>query len=89
MDDRAIRTCAGAKVRRRLVKRVLLLANGQLAGQSCRNIIAPDLRSDLHLIRSGRHFIIYLETSRNIRIIDVLHQSSDLMSRLADIGPLD
>ena len=68
-----------------LLDRIDSLAQGHLTGQSCRDLIAPDLR----LIRAGRHAIIYVETAQMITILDVVHLSADLTARLTDPGPLD
>lgn len=72
-----------------LLDRIDSLAQGHLTGQSCRDLIAPDLRADLRLIRAGRHAIIYVETAQMITILDVVHLSADLTARLTDPGPLD
>jgi toxin ParE1/3/4 len=53
--------------------------------QSCREVFAPHLRSELRFARSGRHFIIFIETATEFVIIDFIHQSADLGGRLG--GP--
>jgi len=77
------------KYKDQIKDRVRLLAAGHLTGRSCRDLIAPNLRADMRLIRAGRHAIIYIETARMIIILDVVHLSADLTARLTDPGPLD
>lgn len=77
------------KYKDQIKDRIRLLAAGQLTGQFCRDLIAPNLRADLRLVRAGRHAIIYIETAQMITILDVVHLSAELTARLTDPGPLD
>jgi toxin ParE1/3/4 len=70
-------------------KIVRAIAKGEIAGRPCRDMLAPDAAKSLKFARSGRHFIIFTETTHQIAVLDILHQSSDLARRLAalDQGP--
>ncbi|GHC57570.1 type II toxin-antitoxin system RelE/ParE family toxin [Neogemmobacter tilapiae] len=48
----------------------------------CRDVFAPRLHAELRFTRSGRHFIIFLDTPDEIQIIDFIHQSADIGGRL-------
>jgi len=65
-----------------LLQQVSAIAGGRTFSRSCRDVFAPDLRSDLRFARSGRHFIIFTETPDEILIIDFIHQSADIGGRL-------
>jgi toxin ParE1/3/4 len=65
-----------------LLDRCRRIAMGNAPIHSCRDVFAPDLRSDLRFARSGRHFIIFTETPDEILIIDFIHQSADIGGRL-------
>jgi hypothetical protein len=58
------------------------LASGAREGRSCKAVVAPDLRSDLMLARSGRHFIIYTISPTDLFVREILHQSMNVTTRL-------
>lgn len=58
------------------------IARDEAPWQYCRNVFAPDLRSELRLTRSGRHYIVFTETPAEILIIDFIHQSADIGGRI-------
>ena len=68
-----------------LVGRMNGIAEGTVQRQKCRDVFANDLHADLCLARAGRHFVIFTETTTEIHIIDVIHQSADIGGRLG--GP--
>ena len=53
--------------------------------QSCRSAFGDDVPDDLHFSRSGRHFIIFVETAAGMVIVDFLHQSSDIGGKLGNL----
>lgn len=65
-----------------LLQQISVIAMGRAFSQSCRDVFAADLRSDLRFARSGRHFIIFTETPDEILIVDFIHQSADIGGRL-------
>jgi toxin ParE1/3/4 len=65
-----------------LLDRCRAIASGRLPTRYCRDVFAPSLRAELRYTRSGRHFIIFLETPDEIQIIDFIHQSADIGGRL-------
>ncbi len=65
-----------------LLRRCRAVANGRAQHQSCRRQFADDLREDLRFTRSGRHYIIFVDTPSKILIVDFLHQSADIVRRL-------
>ena len=67
-----------------LLERCHGLAAGTLPHQSCRAIFAADVRSDLRLVRAGRHTIIFTESLSEVRIVQIIHQSADIARRLRD-----
>ncbi len=54
------------------------VASGIARWRHCRDVFAPDLRSDLRFAGSGRHFIIFAETPEEIVIVDFIHQYADI-----------
>lgn len=65
-----------------LLDRCRAIATGCAPTRSCRKAFAADLRSDLRYARSGRHFIIFVETQEEVLIVDFIHQSADIGGRL-------
>lgn len=58
-------------------------AAGQALGRDCRRLVDPDLPEDLKFLRSGQHFIIYIDDLERLVIVDFLHVRSDLPRRLS------
>jgi plasmid stabilization system protein ParE len=69
-----------------IIERCERLASGELPSRSCRDVFVLDLREDLRFVRAGRHLIIFVDTGREVVVIDFLHQSSDLTRRLGALG---
>jgi toxin ParE1/3/4 len=69
-----------------LIARCSGIASGQVASQSCRAIIDPDLKEDLRFTRYGQHFIVFVEDDASAIIVDFLHSRSDLPVKLASIA---
>lgn len=59
------------------------IAEGKAISQDCRRIIDPDLSEDLRFARAGQHFVIFVEDTEQVIIVDFLHGRSDLPRRLA------
>jgi toxin ParE1/3/4 len=76
----------GARYLDDLIEKSEGLARKTVSFRSCRDVFASDLRADLLFARSGRHYIIFTETPARIQIIDFIHQSADIGSRLGDPG---
>ena len=70
------------KYRDTLLERCKAIANGTAHHQSCRAMFADDLREDLRFSRAGQHFVIFVEASDEVLIVDFLHQSADIAGRL-------
>jgi toxin ParE1/3/4 len=70
-----------------LLQRVSDIAEGTAPSRACRDVFAPDLSADLRFTRSGRHFVVFIETALEILIVDFIHQSADIGRRLEDPGP--
>jgi toxin ParE1/3/4 len=68
-----------------LLDRCRKIAAGQMPNQSCHSQFGEDLRANLRFARSGRHFIIFIETATEFVIVDFIHQSADIGGRLG--GP--
>jgi toxin ParE1/3/4 len=65
-----------------LLRRCRTVADGKAQHQSCRRHFAEDLREDLRFTRSGRHYIIFIDTPTETLIVDFIHQSADIGRRL-------
>lgn len=61
------------------------IAAGTALSQDCRRLIDPNLPEDLRFARAGQHFIIFIENSAQVIIIDFLHSRSNLSRRLASL----
>jgi len=62
------------------------IASGTVASQSCRAIIDPELKEDLRFVRSGQHFIVFVDDDTRVIIVDFLHSRSDLPAKLAKMS---
>lgn len=69
-----------------LIARCVAIAAGTAMSQDCRRLIDPQLSEDLRFARAGQHFVIFVEDSDQVIIIDFLHARSDLPRRLAALG---
>ncbi|MGH1414898.1 MAG: type II toxin-antitoxin system RelE/ParE family toxin [Pelagimonas sp.] len=72
-----------------LIERCDRIASGEVLGQDCSVLVGPRAKPErgqsngLRFVRAGRHFIVYLEASEQIIIIDFLHARCDLPARIA------
>jgi len=41
------------------------------------------------MVRAGSHYIVFTETGAEFVIVDILHQSADLLPKLASLSPPD
>lgn len=60
---------------------------GTVQSQDCRRIIDPDLSEDLRFARAGQHFVVFVEDTEHVIIIDFLHSRSDVPRHLANLSP--
>ena len=65
-----------------LIRACRHLCSGQKSSQSCRALFSGLLRADLRFARTGRHFVIFIDLESEIRVIDVVHQSANVLRRL-------
>ena len=61
------------------------ICTGRASAQPCLGVFGDDLPDDIRFGRSGRHFIIFVETAAEIVIVDFLHQSSDIGGKLGNL----
>lgn len=69
-----------------LIARCAEIAAGTASSQDCRRLIDPDLPEDLRFARAGQHFIVFVEDTESVIIIDLLHGRSDLPGKLAALS---
>lgn len=70
------------KYRQELLTKCQGIAQGVVAHRSCRLAFEADLGADLRIAVCGRHYVIFTETERMVRVVDFLHQSADIAARL-------
>ena len=58
------------------------IADGEAHTRACRDIFATNLRADLRFARAGSHYIVFTTTPSGPLILDFLHHSASLSSRL-------
>lgn len=68
-----------------LIARCTEIAAGTALSQDCRRLIAPDLPEDLRFTRCGQHFIVFVEDTAQVIVVDFLHSRSDLPGKLASL----
>ena len=69
-----------------LIGRCIDIADGTAMSQGCRQLIDPSLPEDLRFTRAGQHFVVYIEDSDRVIIVDFLHSRSDLPRKLAALA---
>jgi len=69
-----------------LVARCEAIVRGDAVSQSCSVLI--DDEADLRYARAGEHFVVFLERSTEVLIVDFLHSRSDLPRYIAALGTL-
>lgn len=65
-----------------LIRRCEALAKGDVPSQSC-SILLEHSETDLRFIRSGQHFVVFLEEPAEIIIVDFVHSSTSLPAKIA------
>lgn len=68
-----------------LLDRCVALATGRAASRDCSILLGADRDVDLRYARAGEHFLVFLDLSDELVIIDILHGKSDLPARIAAI----
>ena len=69
-----------------LIRRCAEIAEGTAISQGCRQLVDPSLPEDLRFVRSGQHFIVFVESPDSLIIVDILHSRADLPRRLAELA---
>jgi len=69
-----------------VVARCEAIMRGDAVSQSCSVLI--DDEADLRYARAGEHFVVFLERSTEVLIVDFLHSRSDLPRHIAALGTL-
>ncbi len=64
-----------------LLTRCEALLNGQVHSRSC--AVFVDDAEDLRFVRAGEHFLVFLDRSDELIIVDILHSRSDLPRHVA------
>ncbi|MAK61619.1 MAG: plasmid stabilization protein ParE [Ponticaulis sp.] len=72
-----------------LIARCNDIAAGTAVSQGCRQLVDPDLPEDLRFTRCGQHFIVFIEDTDSVIIVDVLHARSDLPGKMAALTGAD
>lgn len=62
------------------------IASGVAHTQSCRILIDSHIANDIRFTRVGGHYLIYLEQSDSLVLLDLLHQRADLPRHLARLS---
>ena len=62
------------------------ILNGQAHSRSCA-VLVDDVE-DLRFIRAGEHFLVFLDRSDEVIIVDILHSRSDLSRHVASLSAL-
>lgn len=65
-----------------LIERCDQIASGDIVGQECSILLGSKQDFGLRFARAGQHFVVFLENSEQILIVDFLHAASDLPRRL-------
>lgn len=78
-------TRAADKYLERMIADCHAISKDNANHQSCRSAFGDDVPDDLHFSRSGRHFIIFVETTAEMVIVEFLHQSSDIGGKLGSL----
>ena len=69
-----------------LLLRCEAIVNGQAHSRSCASLV--DDAVDLRFCRAGEHFLVFLERSDEVIIVDILHSRSDLPRHVAALAAL-
>lgn len=69
-----------------LLSRCEMNVNGQAHSRSC-SILVDDA-ADLRYLRAGEHFLVFLDRTEEVIIVDILHSRSDLPRHIAALTAL-
>jgi toxin ParE1/3/4 len=69
-----------------LVARCEALARGDAVSRSCAILVDDEM--ELRYARAGEHFVVFLERSAEVLVVDILHSRSDLPRHIAALGAL-
>lgn len=69
-----------------LLSRCEAIVSGNAHSRSCSILV--DGAADLRYLRAGEHFLIFLERSEEVVIVDILHSRSDLSRHIAALTAL-
>lgn len=64
-----------------LLDRCRAVLTGQAHSRSCAVLV--DDADDLHFVRAGEHFLVYLDHPDEVIIVDILHSRSNLRRHVA------
>ena len=62
------------------------IASGEAVSVSCRTLVEDLVDEDLRFVRSGQHFIVFIDYETDVVIVDFLHARSNLDRHLADLA---
>lgn len=69
-----------------LLSRCEALVNGQTHSRSCSILIEG--AADLRYLRAGEHFLMFLDRTDEVIVVDILHSRSDLPRHIAALTVL-
>ena len=69
-----------------LIARCEAIARGEVVSKSC-SVLFDD-EADLRYARAGEHFVVFLEHSTEVLIVDIMHSRNDLPRQIAACGAL-
>ncbi len=69
-----------------LLNRCESILKGEAHSRSCADLV--DGAKDLRFIRAGEHFLVFLDRSDEIIIVDILHSRSDLPRHVASLSAM-
>ncbi|MBL4750587.1 MAG: type II toxin-antitoxin system RelE/ParE family toxin [Amylibacter sp.] len=67
-----------------LIARCEAIARGEVASRSCSVLI--DKANNLRYARAGEHFVVYLDHTNEVIIVDILHSRSDLPRHISALS---
>lgn len=62
------------------------IASGEAVSVSCRALVEDLVNEDLRFVRSGQHFIVFIDHETDVVIVDFLHARSNLDRHLAGLA---
>lgn len=70
----------------KLVAQCERIAAGTAQHRSCRDVFAPEAREDLRFARAGEQYVIFVESAREVLVVDFIHSRMDLPGKMAGLG---